>query len=179
MKTRTIENTEKRKRLFLGEFSFGLLLFLSAVLSVQHLEAQQPFFKQDKPISRSGSQKATFSQSPDVVLTREQAKAIEALYHTYMAEAMPLRRDLLSLRIELRHLIQNPKVQSKVLLDLQKRISELHSQLDSLSLSYQIKARSLLTGEQLKRLPEDFLSGTDTGFEMMMGIGRGPQRGHR
>jgi Spy/CpxP family protein refolding chaperone len=178
MKTIKIKNNTKGKRLFLGKILFGLLLFLSAILSVQPLEAQQPFSKQDKPISRSNSQKAN-SQSPDLVLTKEQARALEVLHHAYMAEAMPLRRDLLPLRVELRYSIQNPKVQPKTLLDLQKRISELQAQLESLSLSCQIKARSLLTKEQLERLPEDCLSGVDTGFETMIGIGRGPQRGHR
>jgi Spy/CpxP family protein refolding chaperone len=128
---------------------------------------------------RSGSQKAYSPQSLDLVLTKEQAKALEALHRAYMAEAMPLRRELLPLRVELRYSIQDPKVEFKTLLDLQKRISELQAQLGSLSLSYQIKARSLLTKEQLKRLPEDCLSGADTGFEMMIGIGRGQQRGHR
>jgi Spy/CpxP family protein refolding chaperone len=178
MKTIKIKNNTKGKRLFLGKILFGLLLFLSAALSVHSPEAQQPFSKQDKPILRSGSQKAN-SQSPDFVLTKEQAKALEVLQHAYMAEAMPLRRELLSLRIELRHSIQNPKVQSRILLDLQKRISELQAQLESLSLSYQIKARSLLTKEQLERFPEDCLSEVDAGFETMIGIGRGPQKGHR
>jgi Spy/CpxP family protein refolding chaperone len=178
MKTRKIENTKKGKRLLLRKIS-GLLLFLSATLSVQPLEAQQPFSKQDKPILRSGSQKAYSSQSSGLVLTKEQAKALEVLHHAYMAEAMPLRRELLPLRVELRYSLQNQNVQSKALLDLQKRISELQAQLESLSLSYQIKTRSLLTKEQLERLPENCLPGVDTGFEMMIGIGRGPQRRHR
>jgi len=179
MKTKKIKNNTKGKRLFLGKILFGLLFSLSAVLSVQSPEAQQPFSKQDKPIMRSGSQKAYPSQSPDFVLTKEQAKDLEVLQHAYMAEAMPVRRELLSLRIELRHSIQNPKVQSKTLLDLQKKISELQAQLESLSLSYQIKARSLLTKEQLERFPEDCLSEVDAGFEAMIGIGRWPQKGHR
>jgi hypothetical protein len=177
MKTIKIENTRKGKRLFPGRILFGLFLLLPAILSDQPLEAQQSFSKQDKPILRGGSHKA--SQSPDLVLTKEQAKALEVLHHAYMAETMPLRRELLSLRIELRHSIQDPKIQPKPLLDLQRRISELQAQLESLSLCYQIKARSLLTKEQLERLPEESVSGADTGFEIMIGIGREPQRGHR
>ena len=171
--------TRKKKRLLLETLLSGLFLFLSATLSVQTLETQQPFSKQDKRIMRSGSQKPYSSQSSDLVLTREQATALKVLHDAYMTEAMPLRRELLPLRVELRYSLQNPKVQSKTLLDLQRRISELQAQLESLSLSYQIKARSLLTEEQLKRLPEDCLSGMDTGFEMMIGIGRGVQRRHR
>jgi Spy/CpxP family protein refolding chaperone len=178
METTKTVNTKKRERLLVEKFLFGLLLFLSATLNVQSLEAQQPFPKQDKPLFRSGNQKG-YSQFLDLALTKEQAKALEILRQAYMAEAMPLRRELLPLRVELRYSLQNPNVQPKTLLDLQKRISELQSQLESLSLSYQIKARSLLTKEQLERLPEGCLSGVDTGFETMIGIGRGPQRGHR
>ena len=179
MKTRKIENTKKGKRLLLGIILFELLLFLSATLSVQPLEAQQSFSKQDKPILRNDSQKTYSSQSPDLVLTKEQAKDLEVLQHAYMAEAMPVRRELLSLRIELRHSIQNPKVQSKTLLDLQKKISELQAKLDDLSLSYQIKARSILTKEQLEQLPPVFSMGMGTGFGMDIGIGRGPRKGIR
>ena len=49
--------------------------------------------------------------------------------------------------------------------------------LDSLSFSYQMKARSVFTKEQLERLPEDCLPGMDKGYEMFMGIGREPRGG--
>jgi len=171
-------NTIKEKGpSFLGRIFFSLLLFLSVLLNVQALEAQQPFIKQ-KPAPRIGSQEACW-QSPDLVLTEEQAKALGAFQHAYLAEAMPLRKELIPLRFELRHLIRYPDVQSKILLDRQKKISELQAKLESLSLSYQIKARSILTRDQLERLPTDCSLGMDTGFEIMIGIGRGPQRGFR
>jgi hypothetical protein len=113
-----------------------------------------------------------------LVLTKEQAKALEVLHHAYMAEAMLLRRELLSLRMEFRYSLQNPNVQSKTLLDLQRRISELQAQLESLSLSYQIKARSLLTKEQLEQFPQ----GCSLELEGAFGTGtdnRGPRRGLR
>ena len=118
-------------------------------------------------------------QSPDLALKEEQTKALEALQHDYMAEAMPLRRELLPLRFELRHLIRDPNIPSKILLDRQKRMSELQMKLDSLSFSYQMKVRSIFTKEQLERLPEDCLPGIEAGYEMFMGIGRGPRRGSR
>ena len=167
------------KRPFLGrEILFGLLLFLFAILNVQALEAQPSFSKQNKPILRMGSQEACW-QSPDLALTEEQTKALEALQHSYMAEAMPLRRELIPLRFELRHLIRDTNVQSKILFDRQKMISQLQAKLDNLSLSYQIKVRSIFTKEQLEQLPSDCLMGMEVGFEMGIGIGRGPRRGPR
>jgi Spy/CpxP family protein refolding chaperone len=127
---------------------------------------------------RSDSQKVYSSQSPHLDLTKEQAKALEVLHHAYTAEAVLLRRELLSLRMEFRYSLQNPNVQSKTLLDLQRRISELQAQLESLSLSYQIKARSLLTKEQLEQFPQ----GCSLELEGAFGTGtdnRGPRRGLR
>ena len=118
-------------------------------------------------------------KSSDLALTEEQTKALEGLQRDYMAEAMPLRRELMSLRFELRHLIRDPNVQSKVLFDRQKKISDLQVKLDNLSLSYQIKARSMLTKEQLEQLPQNCSLGTSPEYEMLIGIGRGLRRGIR
>jgi hypothetical protein len=63
------------------------------------------------------------------------------------------------------------------LLERQRKISELRGKLESLSLSYQIKVRSVLTKEQLQQLPQDFPFGTETGFGMGTDIGRGPRKG--
>ena len=85
----------------------------------------------------------------------------------------------MSVRFELRHLIRDPNVPSKVLFDRQKKISELQVKLDNLSLSYQIKARSILTKEQLEQLPQDCSLGMSPEYEIRIGIGRGPRRGPR
>jgi hypothetical protein len=85
----------------------------------------------------------------------------------------------MSLRFEIRHLARDPNVQSKILFDRQKKISELQAKLDNLSLSFQIKARSIFTKKQLEQLPSDCLMGMEVGFEMGIGIGRGPRRGLR
>jgi len=157
---------------------FALILLLLTIFYVQMSKAQSPFYPQNRPMLRSDSQEACW-QSSDLALTEEQTRALEALRDAYLAEATPLRRELIPLRFELRHLIRYPDVQPKKLLDRQKKISELQAKLESLSLSYQIKARAILTREQLERLPTDCSMGMDTGFEIMIGIGRGPQRGFR
>lgn len=138
-------------------------------------EAQRSFPSNTKPNLRMDSQGTCWGPS-SLALTEAQKNALENVRRTYMAEAMPMRTELFALRIELRHLLSDPNVQSKLLFDRQKKISVLQAKLDDLSLSYQIKVRSIFTKEQLEQLPMDWLLGIDTGYETRMGVGRGPRR---
>jgi DNA-binding response OmpR family regulator len=156
--------------------TLALMLFLLIVFDVQPSKGQPPFHFKNRPILRMDSQEACW-QSPDLDLKEGQKKALEALQHGYMAEAMPLRREILLLRFELRYLIRDPNITPRVLLDRQKRILEFLMKLDSLSSSYQMKVRSIFTKEQLERLPDDCLPGIGGGYEMFMGIGRRPGGG--
>jgi len=170
------EKMRQDKRPSLGrDILLGLIFLLLTTLNIQPLLAQPSFPKQNSAILRMGEEGAC-GQIP--ALTKEQAKALDTLQQAYMTEAMPLRRDLTVLRLELGYLIRDPNVQSKVLFDRQKKISELRAKLDDLSLSYQIKARSLLTKEQLEQLP-DFSMGMGSGFGTDIGIGRGVRKGIR
>ena len=155
---------------------FALILFVSVLLDVCPSKAQPSFYPHNKPMLRSDGQEA-YWKSSDLGLTETQKKTLENLQQAYALEAFPLRMELMSLRFELRHLLRSPNVQPEVLLDRQKKISEVQMKLDSLSFSYQMKARSVFTKEQLERLPEDCLPGMDKGYEMSMGIGRGPRSG--
>jgi len=89
-------------------------------------------------------------------LTDSQRKTLKSLLQAYASEALPLRIKLMSLRFELLQLIRDPNVQSQILLERQKKISELQANLDSLLLSCLIKARSVMTKEQLEQLYEDY-----------------------
>ena len=138
-------------------------------------EAQEPFPKLNRPNLRMDSQGMPM-KLPALDLTEEQAKALDSLRRSYMVEAMPIRTELFALRIELRHLLSDPNVQPQILFDRQRKISALQARLEELSLSYQVKAKSIFTKEQLERLPMDWLLGMDTGYETRMGVGRGPRR---
>jgi Spy/CpxP family protein refolding chaperone len=168
----------KTQKILLLTIVFALISYLLIMFGAQPSKAQPPFYPQNKPILRSDSQDACWKSS-DLVLTEEQKRALESLQRDYTAEAVPLRRELMSLRFEIRHLARDPNVQSKILFDRQKKISELQAKLDNLSLSFQIKARSIFTKKQLEQLPSDCLMGMEVGFEMGIGIGRGPRRGLR
>lgn len=156
------------------KIAFILILFLFAILSVQPSEAQGTIPSQYKASSKAEG-RGTFWQSPSIGLTETQRKKLENLQQAFIAEAMPLRRELMSLRFELRHLIRDQNVPSKTLLERQRKISELQGKLETLFLSYQIKARSIFTKEQLEQLPQDCSLGMEVGFGM--GTGREPRKG--
>jgi Spy/CpxP family protein refolding chaperone len=128
-------------------------------------KAQPPFHPQSKPMLRMDGQDACW-ESADLGLTEVQKKALKTLQRTYASEALPLRMELIAFRFELRHLIRDPNVQPKILLDWQKKISELQAKLNDLSLSYQIKARSIFTKEQFAKFPQDCSLGMEVGYGM-------------
>ena len=116
-------------------------------------------------------------ESSSFALTEAQKKALETLRRAYMAEAMPIRTGLFALKIELRHLLSDPNVQPQMLFDQQRKISALQAKLEELSLSYQVKARSVFTKEQLERLPQGWVFEMGLGYEMpMMDKGRRPRK---
>ena len=166
-----------RKRLHLPEkIILAIMLFILMIFGTQQSKAQPSFYPYNKPMLRSDGQDA-YWKSPDLGLTETQEKTLESLQRAYASESFPLRTELMSLRFELRHLIRDPNVPSITLLERQRKISELQGKLESISLSYQIKARSIFTKEQLEKLPEDFSMGMGTGFGIE--LGRGPRRGLR
>jgi YesN/AraC family two-component response regulator len=170
-----VQNVRKGKGLYRAErILLAIVLFILIIFGIQPLEAQPPFHHKDKPMLRMDGQDSYWRFS-DLGLTEDQKKTLESLQRAYASEALPLRMKLMSSRFELRHLIRDPNVQSKLLFDRQKKISELQARLDDLSLSYQIKARSIFTKEQLEQLPPDFSMGMELGSGMGIGTGKGPQ----
>ena len=172
-------NKEKeRYSSFQQKIFITLLLSLLALFGIRISEAQEAFPKLNRPNFRMDSQGMPM-KPPASDLTEEQAKALDSLCRSYMAEAGPIRTELFALRIELRHLLSDPNVRPQILFDRQRKISALQAKLEELSLSYQVKARPIFTKEQLERLPMDWLLGMDAGYETRMGVGRGPRRERR
>jgi len=168
-----VQNSGKGIGLYRPErILLAIILFILIIFGVQPSQAQRTIPWESNPsLKREG--RGAFWQSPSIGLTETQGKELETLQQAFIAEAMPLRRELMSLRFELRHLIRDQNVPSKTLLERQRKISELQGKLEGLSLSYQIKARSIFTKEQLEQLPQDCSLGMEAGFGMWMGIGTG------
>jgi len=157
---------------FLVTISIALIL-----VNVKVSEAQETFPLNTKPNLRMDSQGACW-ESSSFALTETQKKSLETLRRAYMAEAIPIRTGLFALKIELRHLLVDPNVQPQILFDQQRKISALQAKLEELSLSYQIKARSIFTKEQLERLPQGWAFEIGLGYEIpIMDTGRRPKKG--
>ena len=154
-----------------------LILSLLTLLGIQMSEAQERSPKLDRPNLRMNSQ-GTCWESFSFALTEAQKKALESLHRAYMAEAIPIRTGLFALKIELRHLLSDPNVQPQMLFDQQRKISALQAKLEELSLSYQVKARSVFTKEQLERLPQGWAFEMGLGYEIpIMDTGRRSKKG--
>ena len=159
-----------------GIFS-ALMLFLLTLSIIRISEAQESFPKLNRPNLRMDSQ-GTCWESSSFALTEAQKKALETLRRAYMAEAIPIRTGLFALKIELRHLLSDPNVQPQILFDRQRKISALQAKLEELSLSYQVKARSVFTKEQLERLPQGWAFEMGLGHEIViMDIGKRSKKG--
>ncbi|MGQ9638787.1 MAG: response regulator [Thermodesulfobacteriota bacterium] len=157
-----------------------LILSLLSLLGIQLSEAQERFPKLDRPGLRMDSQGRCWKSS-SFGLTEEQIGLIESLQRAYQAEATPKYRELITLRLELQCYMLDKKVKPQDIMERHKKLLSLQTELESLSFSYQMKARSILTKEQLDRLPQDcFLEmGIGYGRGIEIGIGRGPRKGYR
>ena len=113
---------------------------------------------------------------PFITFTEEQAMRLANLRRAYIEEAKPLWSELRDLRLELRFAVSDPRVQPEGPLDKQRKISVLQAKLETLFFSYQIKARSFFTKEQLDRFPSDCPLKTGAGFPPGGGKGKGARR---
>jgi len=166
-----------KSKLHHGIFIMLILSFLT-LLGIQFLEAQERFPKLDRPSLRMDSQGRCW-KSPSFGLTKEQIGALESLQRAYQAEATPKYRELMTLRLELQCNVSDTNIDPRDLMERHKKLLSLQTEFESLSFSYQMKARSILTKEQLDRLPQDCLLDMGIGYGTGVGIGRGPRRGPR
>jgi len=153
------------------------ILIALILINMKVSEAQRTFPSNTKPNLKIDNQ-GTCWDSSSFALTEAQKKALETLRRAYMGEAIPIRTELFALRIELRHLLSDPNVQPQILFDQQRKISALQAKLEELSLSYQVKARSIFTKEQMERLPQGWRFEMGLGYEIpMMDTGRRSNKG--
>jgi hypothetical protein len=148
---------------FLQGIYIALILSLFTLFIIRISSAQESFPKRNRPDSRIMDRRGTCPESLSSSLTEDQKKAIESFRRSYIAETRPIRIELFALKIHLRYLLSDRNVEPRVLFDQQKKISVLQGKLEQVSLSYQLRARSVLTKEQLERLPEGW------GYELGIG----------
>jgi DNA-binding response OmpR family regulator len=173
------KNNRKERYLSLQRGIFiMLILSLLTMFGIQLSEAQERFPKLDRPSLRMDSQGRCW-KSPSFGLTKEQIGALESLQRAYQAEATPKYRELMTLRLELQCNVSDKDIDPRDLTERHKKLLSLQAEFESLAFSYQMKARSILTKEQLDRLPQDCFLEMGIGYGTGMGIGRGPRKGAR
>jgi len=160
------------------EIFIMLILSLLTLLGIQFLEAQERSPKLDRPSLRMDSQGRCWKSS-SFALTEEQIRSLENLQRTYQEEASPRYREFMTSRLELQYYASDKNIKPQEIMERHKKLLSLQTELETLSFSYQMKARSILTREQLERLPQDCLLEMGIGYGTGMGIGRGPRRGAR
>ena len=171
------KNNRKERYLSLQRGIFiTFLLCLLTLFSIQMSEAQEQFPKLNRPNLRMDSQGRCWKSS-FFGLTEEQIGALESLQRAYQEEVTPKYRELMISRVELQHYVSDKNIKPQDIMERHKKLLSLQTELETLSFSYQMKARSILTREQLERLPQDCL--LEMGIGYGMGIGRGPRRGPR
>lgn len=154
-----------------------LTLSLLTMFGIQLSIAQEQFIKFDRPPLRMDSQRCW--KTPSVGLTEEQIKTLESLQRAYQVEIASKYREFIMCRIELQHYVSDKNTKPQDIIERHRRMLTLQTELENISLSYLMKARSILTQEQLERLPQDCLLEMGFGYGMRIGIGRGPRRGTR
>jgi CheY-like chemotaxis protein len=175
----TNRNDGKGKYSYLQRGIFlALMLFLLTLFIIRMSEAQEAFPKQNRSNLRMESQGRCW-KSPSFGLAEEQMKALESLQRAYQEEATPKYREFMTLRVELQHYASDKNIKPQDIMERHKKLLVLQADLESLSFSYQMKARSILTKEQLDRLPQDCFLEMGIGYGGGVGIGRGPRRGPR
>jgi len=166
-------NSSLERRIFI------ILLFsLLTLFSLSMPEAQERSPKLDRPSLRMDSQGRCWKSS-SFALTEEQIRSLENLQRAYQEEASPRYGEFMTLRLELQYYVLDKNIKPQDLMERHKKLLSLQTEFESLSFSYQMKARSILTREQLERLPQDCLLEMGIGYGTGMGIGRGPRRGAR
>jgi CheY-like chemotaxis protein len=151
------------------------LVFLFILFNLRESNGEETLYVQYRPLLRPEIRRDC-SKSLSSILSEEQLSVLKDLQNSFYKEATPIRRELIILNMEFRYLISDPKIDPKILLDRQSKILELQTKLERLSFSYQMKARSIFTNDQLDRLPMDCMLGMGTEFGINVGIGRGPRR---
>jgi len=104
----------------------------------------------------------TFAQGPMfrkgwcfgcIDLSPKQIHSLWDLKEDFLKECVPLQKEIFKKRLELKELLLEPSPDAKKVTQKQDEILDLMRDLAKKRISYQLKARKILTPEQLEKLP--------------------------
>ncbi len=147
--------------------SFMLVFALSGDLFSQGMAGGRGMGQKGQMNQGAGMNRAAYLN-----LTTDQITKINSLRNDFSKETLSLRTGMQSKAMEIRTLMSDPEKNQSKIISLQKEMSSLRQQLQEKSLQFRIKARKVLTPEQIAMLPA---GGMRLGFAA--GSGRGMGRG--
>jgi len=110
-------------------------------------------------------------------LTPEQQTKFQELRQKFNDETAQLRGTMLTKRLELQSLWTNPKADSKTILDKEKELRDLQTQIKDKAVQMRLEARKSLTPEQIQNSKPGWGMGRGFGGGHIMGHGPGMGRG--
>ena len=122
-------------------------------------------------------QHESLGQGKALDLTADQKTKLQDLHWKFDEETAQLKGALLTKRLELRALWRNPKADSKAILDKEKEMGNLQTQMREKVAQLRLEARKFLTPEQIAEFGRGWGMGHDFGQRHIMGGGRGMDRG--
>ncbi len=113
----------------------------------------------------------------DLNFTPDQKDKLKELRWKFEGETAQLKGALLTKRLELRALWRNPKADSKAILDKEKELRDVQSQLREKAVLHRLEVRKILTPEQIEKMGPGW--GKGFGRHHMAGeMGEGPGMEH-
>jgi Spy/CpxP family protein refolding chaperone len=100
-------------------------------------------------------------------LTPDQEATLKGIHQGFRNETAGIRDSLRIKRQELSALFKDPTAKDENIMAKRQELSALRNQIERKAMEYQLKARKVLTPDQLAKVPRGFL----------MGMGKGPGRG--
>jgi len=111
-------------------------------------------------------------------LTPEQKTKAQELHRKFNEETAQLRGSILTKRLELQSLWTNPKADSKAIMDKEKEVRDLQSQMKDRMIQSKLEFRKILTPEQITEFGSGCGKGPGFGRGHMMSHGRGMGPGY-
>ena len=148
----------------------ALGLAVMALSGVTYLYAQDPGFG---PGHRGMPRQESWCREKWDSLAPEQKTEFQNLRNKFNEEIAPLRKEMVTKRLELQSLWTNPTADPIVITAKEKELRDLQNQMRDKMIQYRLEARNFLTPEQITEFGTG--CGMGSGFRggRMMGSGRG------
>jgi Spy/CpxP family protein refolding chaperone len=143
---------------------FITTITLAALMLAFNAQAQQ-----GRGFGRGGMGQGLMGCPPQLNLTQDQQKSFNSLRQSFLKDTAVINNEIAQKRLEMDSLFIGSTTDEDKAVKLQREISALQSQYNEKRLSHQLKARKLLTPDQIGQLP----SGCNLGFGCGPGSGKG------